>query len=68
MPQLRIVERRRIDGTFFIVQKKRWLFGWSGADMWEDWPIDSFKSLEEAKSNLWRWDGSRKRSERVVWP
>lgn len=68
MPKLRIVERKSAEGTRFAVQKKRWLLGWTHADLWEDFPIDSFGSIEEAKGNLWRWDGSRRCSERVVWP
>lgn len=60
----RIIERSCVDGKVsYVIQQKHFLFRWWWVDAWVNSSsgaacIDSFSSIEEARSNLCYFDGS----------
>ena len=71
MKKSRIIERKFQDGRIeYTIQQKHFIFRWWWVDAWVNSIdgascCDSFKSLKEAKDNLWLFDGS-KCSEKVI--
>jgi hypothetical protein len=64
MSAVRIVERTHPGGRVeYLIQVPHWLFRWMWVDPWVNEESaysakTSFRSLEEAKENLWMFDGS----------
>ncbi len=71
MAKVRIVKRTHPSGRVeYVIQQRHFLFRWWWVDAWINSPYgaacrDSFRTLEEAKGNLWLFDGS-KPTEEVV--
>ena len=65
MKKTRIIKRTDPCGRVnFVIQQKHYMFFWWWVDAWANsWDgaacVDSFDSLEEAKENLCRFDGTR---------
>ena len=61
----RIIKRVNVDdGIEFVIQQKHFLIRWWWVDAWVNSLagaacVDSFKTIEEAKSNLCYFDGSK---------
>lgn len=71
MTKARIIKRTHPSGRVeYVIQQKHWLLRWRWVSAWINMGVeykDSFGTLEEAKSNLWRFDGSEP-TDKVVWP
>ncbi len=71
MKKCRIVKRVSPDHyTTYTIQQRHLFFRWWWVDAWVNsgMPtdcVDSFFTLEEAMSNLWRFDGSKGKEEVV---
>jgi hypothetical protein len=67
----RIVERTHPSGRKeWVIQQRHFLFRWMWVSAWVNMGTgyqDTFRTLEEAKSNLWMFDGS-KPNDITVWP
>ena len=69
--EVRIVKRIHQNGKAeFVIQQKHWLFKWQWVDAWIN-SIDSancrdnFDTLEEAKNNLYYFNGNKDKEEVV---
>ena len=68
--KVRIVKRTFNGHSSFVIQQKHFLFRWHWVDAWINsssgaYCTDSFGSLEEAKDNLYLFDGTRATEEVV---
>lgn len=63
MNKVRIVKRTNVDGVItYIIQQKHFIFRWWWVDAWVNNAVDAkckFSSLEEAKCNLYYFNGSK---------
>lgn len=71
MRKVRIIKRTSPDGCVsYVIQQKHWLFWWwwvdascNSSDLWTS--SDSFGTLDAAKANLCRFDGTKSKDEVV---
>ena len=63
----RIVKRTNVDGRIeFTIQQRHFLFFWWWVDAWMNNDVsttDSFSTFEEAKKNLYYFDGTKVKQE-----
>ncbi len=61
MTKARIIKRTHPSGRVeYVIQQRHWLFRWWWVDAWVGsscW--SSFSTLDQAKLNLWMFDGSK---------
>jgi hypothetical protein len=65
MTKARIIKRTHPSGRVeYVIQQRHWLFRWWWVDAWINAGHvaackDSFSTLDQAKDNLWQFDGSK---------
>lgn len=68
----RIIKRIRPDGDIrYVIQQPHFIFRWWWVDAWINSSSgsncnDSWKTLKEAKENLWIFDGSKSQEEIIA--